>query len=324
MDVLRRVDAFGLTSPKLTGEWQHLLNLIEDGDRKPTVVRDAIIRYTRDVTESLVGFEHETLYAGEPSLGVCPGCGGAVHESAWGYSCEHNVNRESECNFIIWKDRNGKFIDRRLASQLIVERKIGPIDGFVDRAGRRYLTGTVSLEKDPDTGRWILLTQFGPSEDDVDEETRGVIAPCLDHEDCEIVETNIRFVCKKVLAGETRKGPVLPIKVCHREMSLDEAKAYFGDVGKTEILEGFISKRGRPFRGALMRKPTGKHGFEFPPREPRKGSAAGKKTAAKKTAAKKASTGKAASKKKKKTAKKPSPRAKKAAATKKKASPTAS
>ena len=305
MDVLRRVNAFGLTSPKLTGEWQHLLNLIEVGNRQPKDVRDAIVRYTRDVTASLVGFEHEALYDGDPALGICPGCGGQVRESAWGYTCEKNVNRESECNFIIWKDRAGKFIDRRLASQLIVERKVGPVDGFVDRAGRRYLSGTLSLEKDPDNGRWILLTHFGPSEDDVEEETVGVLAPCLVHEGCDILETNVRFVCKQVLAGETRKGPVLPVKVCHREMSLDEARAFFGEAGRTETLDGFISKRGRPFRGALIRKPTGRHGFEFPPREPKKGAA--KKATAKKSTAKKATTKKATTKKataKKATAKK--------------------
>ena len=36
------------------------------------------------------------------------------------------------------------------------------------------------------------------------------------------------------------------------------------------MLDNFISKRGKTFRGALKRKPTGRHGFEFPPREPRK------------------------------------------------------
>jgi DNA topoisomerase-3 len=288
MDVLRRVNAFGLTSPKLTGEWQHLLNLIEKGDRDPADVRSAIIAYTKDVTASLVEFEHDKLYDGEDSLGVCPNCGAAVRESAWGYACELNVDRESDCNFIIWKDRAGKFIDRRLASKLIEDRKVGPIEGFLDGGGRRYITGTLSLEKDPDTGRWILATEFGASEGDEDEVAVGVLAPCVVHENCEIIETNLRYVCKKVLEGETRKGPVLPVKVCHREMNFDEVRAYFSEVGKTEILDGFISKRNRPFRGALKRKETGKHRFEFPPREPKKG----KKAPAKKTAAKKKTTAK--------------------------------
>ena len=82
-------------------------------------------------------------------------------------------------------------------------------------------------------------------------------------------------------------------------MSQDEAQVYFSEAAKTETLDGFISKRGRPFRGALFRKGTGKHGFEFPPREPRKkNTTAKKKPATKKATAKKAATKKKAAAKK--------------------------
>jgi DNA topoisomerase-3 len=90
-----------------------------------------------------------------------------------------------------------------------------------------------------------------------------------------IVETTLRYISEKVLSGEESRGPVLPKIVCKREMKEEEVKPFFSEEGKTELMDNFISKRGRPFRGALKRKPTGKHGFEFPPREPRK--KAGKK-----------------------------------------------
>jgi DNA topoisomerase III len=96
------------------------------------------------------------------------------------------------------------------------------------------------------------------------------------------VITNKRYVTRPVLDGATRVGPQLPRVVCHREMSVEEIAAFFAEAGKTEILDGFISKRGRPFRGALFRKPTGRHGFEFPPREkraPKKPTAKGTATA---------------------------------------------
>ena len=49
------------------------------------------------------------------------------------------------------------------------------------------------------------------------------------------------------------------------------------------MIDGFISKRGRPFRGLLFRKPTGRHGFEFPPREKKKpGAGRRRKAGAKK------------------------------------------
>jgi DNA topoisomerase-3 len=46
-----------------------------------------------------------------------------------------------------------------------------------------------------------------------------------------------------------------------------------GEERKTPVLEGFISKRNRPFKASLVLKDTGKIGWEFPPRE--KGGAAG-------------------------------------------------
>jgi DNA topoisomerase-3 len=48
-------------------------------------------------------------------------------------------------------------------------------------------------------------------------------------------------------------------------MSGEETRAYLNQ-GRTEILEGFISKRGRPFRASLVRGEKGKIQWEFPPR----------------------------------------------------------
>ncbi|MCA9439413.1 MAG: topoisomerase C-terminal repeat-containing protein, partial [Candidatus Omnitrophica bacterium] len=84
---------------------------------------------------------------------------------------------------------------------------------------------------------------------------------------------------------------------CKREMPREEADQYFSE-GRIGPLEGFISKRGRPFPAILYIKENGRHGFEFLPRE--------KKTADKKTTKKaaKKTTKKAAKKTAKKTTKK--------------------
>ena len=115
-------------------------------------------------------------------------------------------------------------------------------------------------------------------------------------------------MCKKLLDGDEKKGPVLPRTVCHREMEPAEVEGFFGEPARTEFFPDFISKRGRPFRGALIRKETGRHGFEFPPREPRapKAKSAKKKTAAKPKAAKKPAAKKKTSSTRKTTRKKAS------------------
>jgi len=47
--------------------------------------------------------------------------------------------------------------------------------------------------------------------------------------------------------------------------------------GKTDLLQRFISKKGRPFKAYLVKNPDGRVGFEFEPRKPKAGSAAASK-----------------------------------------------
>jgi hypothetical protein len=185
---------------------------------------------------------------------------------------------------MIWKDRFGRFIDRSLAERLLRDGTVGPIEGFVDRAGREMLSGTLTLRKDSEKG-WVLDAQIGAAAptgeqgDEPPEEIVGPAFPCPEHPDCRVLETTRRWVCERVLDGRERNGPVLPKKVCLRELQPEEVAGYFGEDGRTPMLEGFTSRRGRPFTGMLVRKSTGKHGFEFPERPARAGR--GGKAAAK-------------------------------------------
>ena len=270
MDILERVQVGALASPKMTGEWEFALEQVQAGKLSKKKVLERLTTFTRDVTASLTGFEHADLYAKEPDLGTCPSCGkGQVIESTWGYRCTKNDGEGAECDFMIWKDRAGRYIDRDLARTLVRDGKAGPIHGFVDRSGRS-LSGDIRLERDPEReNRWALKIAYGGAAGAGDlgpEVVGGVVAKCPMHEGCDIVETNRRYVCRQVLDGTLPKGPLLPKIVCQREMTIEEALPFFGPESRTELIEGFTSKRGRPFRGWLVRKETGRYGFEFPAR----------------------------------------------------------
>ena len=92
---------------------------------------------------------------------------------------------------------------------------------------------------------------------------------------------------------------MFPRTVCKREITREEALVYLRD-GKTDLLEEFTSRFGRPFSATLALKKNGRHGFEFPPRKPRAGKkgAAGKTTKKKKKKTTKKKTKKKATKKK--------------------------
>jgi hypothetical protein len=66
-------------------------------------------------------------------------------------------------------------------------------------------------------------------------------------------------------------GFLLPRTVCKREITRDEAIVYL-EKGRTDLLEDFTSRFGRPFSAMLVLREDGRHGFEFPPR---RGRAAG-------------------------------------------------
>jgi DNA topoisomerase-3 len=78
--------------------------------------------------------------------------------------------------------------------------------------------------------------------------------------------------------------------MCKFEIPKEQALKYFTE-GKTDVIDKWISKKGRPFKAALTCNTKGRRmlGWEFPPREPakKKGAAAKKKTTTKKAAAKK-------------------------------------
>jgi hypothetical protein len=79
-------------------------------------------------------------------------------------------------------------------------------------------------------------------------------------------------------------------------MTRVDMRPYFAEEpGHTDWIEDFISRKGRAFTARLVRKPNGRHGFEFKPRE---GGPARKKSGAKKSTAKKSSAKKKATKKK--------------------------
>ena len=57
----------------------------------------------------------------------------------------------------------------------------------------------------------------------------------------------------------------LPRVVLGRDISREEAVTFVAK-GQTETLEGFVSRRGRPFRAALVLGKNGKYRWKFPSR----------------------------------------------------------
>ena len=104
------------------------------------------------------------------------------------------------------------------------------------------------------------------------------LCPCPVCKKGDIYETDTSYVCSERVKGEKCKGR-LSKEMCKYVIPRDQALKFFTE-GKSDLIEHFISKKGRPFKAHLTCNPLGKRilNWEFPPREPAKKRAATKKS----------------------------------------------
>jgi DNA topoisomerase-3 len=303
IDTLKRIHIDRLASAELTGEIERHLMEVERGNRTQSEFLGEMKEYAGEIVERAKGFAYEEVYGDEPPLGPCPRCGRPVYESAWFYRClpVPDVDPEEDCPMRFWKDTAGRYLDRRAVEALLKDGHTGVLDGFTARNGRTY-RGRIEIDRDEwklrvNSEGWNEEAASDQPEYEVNTEPLGRCPIC---EDFDVVETPTQFVCaerikeqnqREAQGGEakSRKKPkvcgfVMPRTVCKREISRDEFLVYLR-TGKTDLLEDFTSRFGRPFSATLVLKENGRHGFEFPPRKtkgtPQTGEAATAKDAKK-------------------------------------------
>jgi DNA topoisomerase-3 len=279
VDILRRMHADRLASPELTGDMEYRLREVERGTRTAREFMKEMAEYTTHVVDRARDFDYDDLYPDEEPLGTCP-CEHKrpVYERSWFYRCKEDPDTpaEEDCEFRLWKDKAGRYMDRATVELLLEKRETPPLDGFLTRDGRGY-GGSLKLE-----GKDLKLTPLSDGEgertsDQPEYEVNDApIGSCPACTKGQIVETPTHYRCSLGAEKEGEKPCpfVLPRTVCRREITREEAESYVRD-SRTAMLEEFISRYGRPFSAVLFLKPNGRHGFEFAPRPARKKGAGG-------------------------------------------------
>jgi DNA topoisomerase-3 len=132
-----------IKSPKMTAEWEMILNHIAQGSEQPERFLDDISGMIRELTGRYhaVSEENAAKFSGgrdRESLGKCPRCGSDVVEGKSNFYC---TNRE--CRFALWKnDRffasQGKQMDKKTAKQLLSKGKVHYKDLVSKKTGNTY------------------------------------------------------------------------------------------------------------------------------------------------------------------------------------------
>jgi len=288
MTLLSGLGVSELTSPELTGEWEHQLKQIEqrqlDADsfmREIEEMTQAIVRRAKEYERDTVPGDYATLVT------PCPGCGGVVKENYRRYAC-------TQCDFSISKHPGGRTFEIPEVEELLQKRELGPLSGFISKMGRPFaallrITNENKLEFD-----------FGQKDDEsdtpVDFSAQTPLGKCpkCSHS---VFEHGMNYVCEKSVGPEKsctfRSGKV----ILQQEIAPEQMRKLLAE-GKTDLLTNFVSSRtNRKFKAFLVTQKDGKIGFEFEPRPEKPGKKTAAKTAAKTTAAGAKTTAKKAAKK---------------------------
>ncbi len=259
VEALERIELPRLTQPELTGDLEEALRQVERGNRSRTAYMQEIKDWTQVIVDRVRDFSYDTLYDGTDALGNCPECEGKVRESLRTYSCEHS-GRDGDCKFVIWKEVGGRYVDRRSATQLLADGETPAKAGFFTRDGREY---EASLRREKD-GRIRASSKDGQSAMGDEEVTPEKVAPCPFCPEKMVWRGPMGYRCENHESGDCKLS--LPLRLCQRPLSIEEITQLIGETRSTALLEGFISKRNRPFSATLKLSDRGSIQWDFPPR----------------------------------------------------------
>jgi DNA topoisomerase-3 len=268
--LLNGLDVEALSKPELTGDWENKLHEIERGKLDRESFMDEIRSMTEEIVNRAKRYENDTIPGDYAELTTpCPKCGGLIKENYRRFSCS-----KADCDFDFGKAMGGRFFEIPEVEELLTNRTIGPLQGFRSKMGRPFaaiihVTDEQKVEFD-----------FGNDEEEETPDFSGQepIGKCLAC-GANVFEHGMRFVCEKTPEKKCKfsTGKV----ILQREMKREEVSKLL-ETGKTDLLEKFISKKGRPFKAYLVWDEKKKQtAFEFEPRAPKPPKAVKKKASKK-------------------------------------------
>lgn len=252
---LAAVKAEELTKPDLTGEWEFKLRQMEQNRFPREKFMAEIVATTRGIVERVKGFEEDDSVARVTDI-LSPTDGKPLRETLRGY-------KSQDGELMVYKVIGGRRMEEHEVKELVEQRVVGPLDGFISAKTRARFAATLRLARDEEKGKWQASYDFGDKQD------LGELQPFWTDpaSGAELCESGNSYVLRaKEGEGWTqafRVGRLMCQKAIPREAAIQLVTT-----GKTDLIQGFISKKGRPF-DAFLKREAGRIAWEFPPRKPK-------------------------------------------------------
>jgi DNA topoisomerase-3 len=215
----------------------------------------------------------EVDFTGREPLGKCPKCGARVFENGMNYVCEKSTGATKACDFRTGAVILQQAVDKTQLAKLLNEGKTELLKGFVSkRTGRKFEAflvfkdGKVSFEFAPRVRKGEAKEKKdAPPAAKIDFTGLTALGKCPK---CggKVFEGPEAYLCERSQA-ETKRCAFKLEKVKNGQpISVEQLQKLLKD-GKTDLLDKFISRTGKPFSAWLTLKGKGKVEFEFQPRD---------------------------------------------------------
>ncbi len=258
LQFLAAIKADALTKPDMTGEWEYKLRQIEHGKFRRDAFMSEIVEVTKGIVDRTKNFEEDETNSRETDI-ISPSDGKPMVETLRAY-------KSRDGKLMVYKVMSGRKIEEAEVRELVTKGEIGPLDGFVSsKTGSRF-PSKIKLaddEKNPGTRKGEL--DFG-NKVDVDTLTPFWTDPKTGAELCEAPTS---YILRERNGDGWKEMFKVGRLMCQKPVTREQA-IQLVERGKSDLIEGFVSKKGRPFDAYLLRQGP-KINWEFPPRKPREG-----------------------------------------------------
>lgn len=239
-----------LASPEMTGEWEFKLNQILKGTFTRDKFMAEIRAMTRHIIDQVKNFEDDEERREAP---FSPVNNIRIFDSPTAYISEDQ-------KISIRKILGGRMLAEDEVVALIKGETIGPFSDFRSKKGKLF-TASVRLTD------YKIDFMFADSNADLDIEAikNGPSLGKSPVDGTKVFSAPMAFLSESALDGD-EKGLKISRVILSKEITEKNITQLLGE-GRTELIEGFISKKRRPFDAYLVLAKNGKVSFEFPPRK---------------------------------------------------------
>ncbi len=239
-----------LASPEMTGEWEFKLNQILKGEFTRDKFMDEIKSMTRHIIDQVKNFENDEVREEAP---FSPVNNIRIFSSPTAYISEDQ-------KISIRKILGGRMLSDAEVVALLKGDTIGPFSDFRSKKGKPF-TASVRLANNK------IEFMFADSNADLDIDTikQGESLGFSPIDGTRVFAAPMAFMSESALDGE-EKGLKISRIILSKEITEENITQLLSQ-GRTELIEGFISKKKRPFDAFLVLAKNGKVSFEFPPRK---------------------------------------------------------